>query len=180
MKFCAHCGAELVKDAKFCVYCGNEIKILEEQPEKIFTTVVNEPEKEAVNEPINEAQNEAEKSAPESQQAYTEPPKSRPVYHAEPPKKEVSKSDAITSMVFGILSIFMAIFAVYPFVGFLFMGTSLAFIIVSKKKRNAYVREAGEDMGFSRAGKITSTVAIPLLCFFTLYGLVFTLTILLA
>ena len=172
MKFCAHCGAELVKDAKFCVYCGNEIKILEEQPKKIFTTVVNEPEKEAVN--------EAEKSAPKSQQAYTEPPKSRPVYHAEPPKKEVSKSDAITSMVFGILSIFMAIFALYPFAGFLFMGTSLAFIIVAKKKRNAYVREAGEDMGFSRAGKITSTVAIPLLCFFTLYGLVFTLTILLA
>lgn len=172
MKFCAHCGAELVKDAKFCVYCGNEIKILEEQPKKIFTTVVNEPEKEAVN--------EAEKSARESQQAYTEPPKSRPVYHAEPPKKEVSKSDAITSMVFGILSIFMAIFALYPFAGFLFMGTSLAFIIVAKKKRNAYVREAGEDMGFSRAGKITSTVAIPLLCFFTLYGLVFTLTILLA
>ena len=172
MKFCAHCGAELVKDAKFCVYCGNEIKILEEQPEKIFTTVVNESE--------GKAQNEAEKSAPESQQAYTEPPKSRPVYHAEPPKKEVSKSDAITSMVFGILSIFMAIFALYPFAGFLFMGTSLAFIIVAKKKRNAYVREAGEDMGFSRAGKITSTVAIPLLCFFTLYGLVFTLTILLA
>ena len=172
MKFCAHCGAELVKDAKFCVYCGNEIKILEEQPEKIFTTVVNESE--------GKAQNEAEKSAPESQQAYTEPPKSRPVYYAEPPKKEVSKSDAITSMVFGILSIFMAIFALYPFIGFLFMGTSLAFIIVAKKKRNAYVREAGEDMGFSRAGKITSTVAIPLLCFFTLYGLVFTLTILLA
>ena len=172
MKFCAHCGAELVKDAKFCVYCGNEIKILEEQPEKIFTTVVNEAE--------GKAQNEAEKSARESQQAYTEPPKSRPVYHAEPPKKEVSKSDAITSMVFGILSIFMAIFALYPFAGFLFMGTSLAFIIVAKKKRNAYVREAGEDMGFSRAGKITSTVAIPLLCFFTLYGLVFTLTILLA
>ena len=171
MKFCAHCGAELVKDAKFCVYCGNEIKILEEQPEKIFTTVVNEP--------INENANEAEKSAPEAEQAYTEPPKSRPVYHAEPPKKEVSKSDAITSMVFGILSIFMAIFAIYPFVGFLFMGTSLAFIIVAKKKRNAYVREAGEDMGFSRAGKITSTVAIPLLCFFTLYGLVFTLVLLL-
>ncbi len=168
MKFCAHCGAELVKDAKFCVYCGNEIKILEEQPEKIFTTVVNEP--------INEAEN----SAPKAEQAYTEPPKSRPVYHAEPPKKEVSKSDAITSMVFGILSIFMAIFAIYPFVGFLFMATSLAFIIVAKKKRNAYVREAGEDMGFSRAGKITSTVAIPLLCFFTLYGLVFTLALLLA
>ena len=179
MKFCAHCGAELVKDAKFCVYCGNEIKILEEQPEKIFTTVVNEPEKEAVNESEGNAQNEAEKSAPEAEQAYTEPPKSRPVYQAEPPKKEVSKSDAITSMVFGILSIFMAIFAIYPFVGFLFMGTSLAFIIVAKKKRNAYVREAGEDMGFSRAGKITSTVAIPLLCFFTLYGLVFTLALLL-
>ena len=172
MKFCAHCGAELVKDAKFCVYCGNEIKILEEQPEKIFTTVVNEP--------INENANEAEKSAPKTEQAYTEPPKSRPVYHAEPPKKEVSKSDAIISMVFGILSIFMAIFALYPFIGFLFMGTSLAFIIVAKKKRNAYVREAGEDMGFSRAGKITSTVAIPLLCFFTLYGLVFTLALLLA
>jgi hypothetical protein len=71
-----------------------------------------------------------------------------------------------------------------PRLGFLVssgnIDSMVAHYTVSKKKRNAYVREAGEDMGFSRAGKITSTVAIPLLCFFTLYGLAFTLTILLA
>jgi hypothetical protein len=168
MKFCAHCGAELVKDAKFCVYCGNEIKILEEQPEKIFTTVVNEPEKEAVNESEGKAQNEAEKSAPESQQAYTEP------------KEQVSGADAIPSMVFGILSVIFSFFCMYFVVGFVFMGLSIAFVCAAKSIRRRFVRVYGMDNGFSRAGSITSTVAIPLLSFFSFIGTLFTLAVIFA
>ncbi|MBE6624985.1 MAG: zinc ribbon domain-containing protein [Ruminococcaceae bacterium] len=173
-KFCSQCGAELLVDAKFCVYCGSAIANPRTEDEKIYTTAVNDEHK---------AQGEAEKekSGAEAQGAsFTPPPvNERPVYHAEPPKKVVSKSDAITSMVFGILSIFMGIFALYPFAGFFFMGASIAFIIVAKKKRKAYLGDAEVDCGFSRAGKITSTVAIPVLSFFSIYGLAFTIAIIL-
>ena len=171
-KFCSQCGAELLVDAKFCVYCGSAVKNPRTEDEKIYTTVANDEHK---------AQCEAEKSWAEAQGASVTPPpvNERPVYHAEPPKKVVSKSDAITSMVFGILSIFMGIFAIYPFACFLFMGASIAFIIVAKKKRKAYLGEAEVDCGFSRAGKITSTVAIPVLSFFSIYGLAFTIAIIL-
>ena len=166
-KFCSQCGAELLVDAKFCVYCGSAIANPRTEDEKIYTTAVNDEPK-------------AQESGAEAQAGFTPPPvNERPVYHAEPPKKVVSKSDAITSMVFGILSIFMGIFALYPFACFLFMGASIAFIIVAKKKRKAYLGEAEVDCGFSRAGKITSTVAIPVLSFFSIYGLAFTIAIIL-
>ncbi len=96
------------------------------------------------------------------------------------PKKEVSKADSISSMVFGAMSPFFSIFCMFPFIGILFIGLTITFIVLAKSRRNRYVREAGEDNGFSRAGKITSTVAIPLTCFFSLYFLAFTLGIIFA
>ena len=161
-KFCSQCGAELLVDAKFCVYCGSAIANPRTEDEKIYTTAVNDEPK-------------AQESGAEAQAGFTPPPvNERPVYHAEPPKV-VSPKDAITSMVFGIVSIFMAIFSIYPFAIIAFMPASIIFICLAKVKARRYLREAGREIGFARAGRITSTVAIPLLSFFSIYGLAFTI-----
>lgn len=88
--------------------------------------------------------------------------------------KEVSKKNSILSMIFSIIGIFFSIFAIYPFAGIVFMFVGVIFTALSKKRRKAYIAEAGCDNGFSRAGKIVSTVAIPLIIVFTIIGLVLT------
>lgn len=96
------------------------------------------------------------------------------------PKKAVDKSDSIMSMVFGAIAPLFAVLSIIPFAGFICMGIAITFIALAKSKRNLYVRQAGQDNGFSRAGKIVSTVSIPLTCFFSMYCLIFTLVILFA
>ena len=159
MKYCAHCGAELVAGAKFCVYCGNQVPVTEdknEQQEPIFvnsTPVTN-------NEPKAEQKEAPKAAAPKSE-----------------PQSQVSGADAVPSMVFGILSVFMAFFSMYPILGFIFTGLAIAFICVAKSVRRRFVRDYGMDNGFSRAGSITSTVAIPLVSFFSFIGTLFSLVI---
>lgn len=94
-------------------------------------------------------------------------------YVSEAPK-EVSKKNSILSMVFSIIGMFFSIFAVYPIAGFIFMVPGIVFTALAKGKRNSYVREAGSDNGFSRAGGIVSTIAIPVLIVFALLGLFIT------
>ena len=88
-----------------------------------------------------------------------------------------SKELSIASMVYAAISPLFAIFSMIPFLGFIFIALSITFISLAKSKRNAYVRLAGKDNGFSRAGKIVSTVAIPITCFFSIYCIAFTLAI---
>ena len=59
-------------------------------------------------------------------------------------------------------------------VGIIFLIPAIVFIIISKKQRNNYVSQAGKDNGFSRAGKILSTIAIPVTIFFGIIGLMIT------
>lgn len=159
MKYCAHCGAELVKDAKFCVYCGNAVQTIEEKTEQepIFVNST----------PVHEEEPRVEQR---------EAPRAAPAQNTEP-KKQVSGADAIPSMVFGILSVILSFFCMYPVVGFVFTGLLIAFVCVAKSIRRRFVRDYGMDNGFSRAGSITSTVAIPLISLSSFIGTIFTIAV---
>ena len=88
--------------------------------------------------------------------------------------QQVSKKSSILSLVFGALSLFFGIFSVYIMiygVGIIFLIPAIIFIIIAKKQRNNYVSQAGADNGFSRAGGILSTIAIPVTIVFALIGL---------
>ncbi len=131
----------------FCRYCGNSVK----EEDRFCNNCGARVEVE------NVQSNEQEYTS-----TYTEP------------VKEVSKRNSILSMIFSIVGISLSVFSIYPIIGFMFAIPSIIFTAVAKGKRNSYVREAGQDNGFSRAGSIVSTVAIPLIIVFSIFGLLLT------
>lgn len=92
-------------------------------------------------------------------------------------KKEVSKSPAVSAMVFSIVSLITSIFCYIPVVFFVFSVISFIFIVVARSNRTSYVRLAEEENGFTRTANICTIVAIPLTIFFTILGIVLTVAI---
>ncbi len=116
----------------------------------------------------------ASRTAQQPQQTYQtfQQPMNQAYYQPQP--QPVSKKGSILSLVFGALSLLFGILSIYIMlagVGIIFLIPAIVFIIVSKKQRNNYVRQAGQDNGFSRAGGILSTIAIPVTIVFALIGL---------
>lgn len=109
-------------------------------------------------------------STQQSYQTFQQPQQTY-TYTSQP--QQVSKKSSILSLVFGALSLFFGICSFYIMmfgVGIIFLIPAIVFIIISKKQRNNYVSQAGKDNGFSRAGKILSTIAIPVTIIFALIG----------
>lgn len=83
---------------------------------------------------------------------------------AEPVKAErepISKKNSIMSMVFGIVALGFAFSSYSAIACFIFIPAAIVFLALGFKKRNAFVEEAGRDNAFSKIGKITSIISIP-------------------
>ena len=103
-----------------------------------------------------------------------EEPQFTPTYQTqtyETVKPAVSKKNSIFSLVFGVVSVFCAVFSWYPF--FILTVPAIIFLCLAKSKRNKYVEEAGEENGFAKAGRILSTVAIPLTAVLSIFSIYF-------
>lgn len=77
------------------------------------------------------------------------------------PKPQVSKKNSIMSMVFGLVALEMGSCAIIPFSGIIFMIIGIVFSVLGKRKSAEYIQEAGEPNTFSKVGKITATIALP-------------------
>ena len=153
-RFCPNCGAEVEGGARFCVMCGSALE-----------------EKKPV-EPVAEPAVEQAEPVAEPQPTYN--------YYQEPgaqPKAPVSKKNSIISMVFGLVALELGAMAFMPIYAFIFFPVALVFAILGMKKSGQYTTEAGEPNVFSRIGKITSIISIPLSAVFGLVGLILTLAL---
>ena len=80
------------------------------------------------------------------------------------------------SMVFGIVAIYFGIFALYPLLGLIaFMPAFIVFTALSKKFARKHIGLGYPQNGFYKAGKIVSTVAIPLGAVFSFFGFLMTI-----
>ena len=81
--------------------------------------------------------------------------------YAEPVKeKKISKSLSIQAMIFGIVALVMAA-SCFSYSFIVCLPVALVFANLSKKRRAAWIDLAGADNGFTKAGNITSKIAIP-------------------
>lgn len=171
-KFCPHCGAEL-KKKQACASCGSEIDEGARFCPRCGTkTGEGSKPEEARQEPspvYNQPMQAHAPVRPVYEQPVYEPPVNAPV---EQKPKNVSKKNSILSMAFGIASVFCGLFSWYYICPFIFIAGSIIFGSLSNSKREAYLREAGEQNGFTRAGKITTIVSIPLTIVFGIIGIV--------
>ena len=158
--FCPNCGAEVEGGARFCVMCGSALE--EKKPvEPVAEPAVEQAEPEVQAEPVAEPQ-----------PTYN--------YYQEPgaqPKAPVSKKNSIISMVFGLVALELGAMAFMPIYAFIFFPVALVFAILGMKKSGQYTTEAGEPNVFSRIGKITSIISIPLSAVFGLVGLILTIAL---
>ncbi len=133
----------------FCTHCGNNVNDTDKFCGSCGASV------------NTSAQAQPQAPQYQTQQAY---------YNPQPQPQNVSKKDSIMSLIFGGLSIFFGIFSMYPF--FIFLVPAIICTSIAKRKRNSYVAQAGCDNGFSKAGRILSTIAIPVTIFFGIIGLI--------
>lgn len=165
---CKNCNFEIDDSALFCPKCGTKTE--REEKKTVFCTGCGKQ--------LNE--NDAFCSSCGKKQGAQEqaPTYSQPVYAptvnatAEQKPKNVSKKNSILSMAFGIASVFCGLFSWYYICPFIFIAGSIIFGTLSNSKREEYLREAGEQNGFTRAGKITTIVSIPLTIVFGIIGIV--------
>lgn len=149
-RFCPNCGEAVEADARFCIKCGNALEA--QEPEQ--APVVEEK-------PVAEA---------------------TPTYNyyqdaQEAPKAPVSKKNSIISMVFGLVSLEVGAMAIMPIYVFMFLPIAIVFSILGMKKSGQYTTEAGAPNAFSRVGKITSIIALPLSIVFGIIGLILTIAL---
>ncbi|MBQ7906677.1 MAG: zinc ribbon domain-containing protein [Clostridia bacterium] len=147
-KFCPHCGYEMKKET-LCKGCGQKLA----EGTRFCPSCGTKAQETQGQEPPRPAQQ------PASEQPASEP-------------KAVSKKNSILSMAFGIASVFCGLFSWYYICPFIFIAGSIIFGSLSNSKREAYIREAGEPNGFTKAGKITTTVSIPVTIVFGIIGVV--------
>ena len=83
-------------------------------------------------------------------------------------------------MIFGISAIELAVFSFFPIFGIFFLGASITLIVLSFTMRSKFLSQYGIENGFTRAGRICSVVAIPVVSFFGLYGMIFNFVLLFA
>lgn len=156
---CVTCGRELDEGAKFCPQCGTKTgeSSSPAEPRQESNPVYNQPmQPHAPVRPVYE------------QPVYTPPVNEQSVQKP----RNVSKKNSVLSMAFGIASLFCGLFSWYYICPFIFIAGSIIFGSLSNSKREAYIREAGEQNGFTRAGKITTTISIPVTIVLGIIGVI--------
>ena len=98
-------------------------------------------------------------------------------YQENKPNPEVSKKNSIISMIFGLLSLEFAATAITPIMGFVFLICAIVFSVIAKRKSTQYIDEAGAQNAFTKVGRITATIAIPVSIVFGVIGLILTVAL---
>jgi hypothetical protein len=161
-KYCKNCFATLEDDAKFCTACGAPVENEPKVEEKPAQPKLSDEDIARIL-----AQKEAEMAA--------QNPQRNDYYQAAPsnePDPSVSKKNAIMSMIFGLLSLEFAVTAITPITGFVFLICAIVFSVIAKRKSTQYIDEAGAQNAFTKVGRITATIAIPVSIVFTFLGFI--------
>ena len=162
-KYCKSCFATIEDDAKFCTACGAPVENEPKVEEKPAQPKLSDEDIARIL-----AQKEAEMAA--------QNPQRNDYYQAAPsnePDPSVSKKNAIMSMIFGILSLEFGASAILSgLASILFMVIGIVFSIIAKRKSTYYIREAGAPNAFTKVGRITATIAIPVSIVFGLLGFI--------
>lgn len=165
---CKNCNFEINEGALFCPKCGTKVEREENRP--MFCAGCGKPlnENDAFCSGCGKKQGAEEQVPTYSQPVYAPPVNPQP----EQKPKSVSKKNSVLSMAFGIASLFCGLFSWYYICPFIFIAGSIIFGSLSNSKREAYLKEAGEPNGFVRAGKITTTISIPVTIVLGIIGVV--------
>lgn len=135
MAFCRNCGNQLADGALFCNKCGT----------KVAAAPQASSAQPASAQPVNQQYSYDNASA----------------YVSTNDAAAQNKGKAIISLIFGIVALLFAILSWYPFACFFFFPAAIVFLCIAKAKRNAYIRNVGQDNGMAKAGNICATIAIP-------------------
>lgn len=84
---------------------------------------------------------------------------------------EVSKKNAITSFVLGIVAARGVILSMFPYICFIFFPIFLILSILGMNKARQYKKESGKDIVFSKIGRIVSNVTFFLSIIFFFIGI---------
>lgn len=136
--FCPYCGGQLDDGASFCKFCGKQ--------------VVNQSAKEQYEASQNQYYSNA--SAPQKEPSVP--------YYAPQPVPQISKKNAIMSMIFGLIGLEFSAFWIFPIVGWIIGVPSIVFGILAFKKSKAYISESGSDIAFCKVGRITARIGFIL------------------
>lgn len=166
-KYCKSCFATVQDDAKFCTACGAPI---EEEPKEEAKEEEAPKYTDADIERIL-AQKEAEL------QAKQEPKYDYYQSDAPQPKPEVSKKNSIISMIFGLVALEFAVTSIIPIYAIVFMVVGIVFSVLAKRKSTQYIEEAGAPNAFTKVGRITATIALPVSIVFGVIGLILTIAL---
>ena len=118
-----------------------------------------------------------------STQAYLQDTQGAPsyVYYQQQPRAKYNLKNSIMSMAFGGAALEFSVMSFFPFLGLLlFLPSFITFTVLSKKYARMHLELGYPQNGFVKAGKILSTVAIPLGAFYSFYGLIVTLLFIVA
>lgn len=112
-----------------------------------------------------------------STQAYPQDTQGAPSYvYYQQPRPKYNLKNSIMSMAFGGAALEFSVMSFIPFLGlFMFLPAFITFCVLSKKYARMHLEQGYPQNGFCKAGKILSTVAIPLGVVYGLYGLMFML-----
>lgn len=117
-----------------------------------------------------------------STQACAQDTQGAPSYvYYQQPRPKYNLKNSIMSMAFGGAALEFSVMSFFPFLGLLlFLPTFITFTVLSKKYARMHLELGYPQNGFYKAGKILSTVAIPLGAFYSFYGLIVTLLFIVA
>lgn len=156
--YCPNCGATIRAGSDTCQYCGTKV-ICQQAPTQEYQAY-NQP-----NQGYGMPQNNYQ---PNYQNGYNP-------YYQPRPRPRYNLKYSIMSMVFGIVAIYFGIFALYPLLGLIaFMPAFIVFTALSKKFARKHIGLGYPQNGFYKAGRIVSTVAIPLGAVFSFFGFILT------
>lgn len=112
-----------------------------------------------------------------STQACAQDTQGAPSYvYYQQPRQKYNLKNSIMSMAFGGAALEFSVMSFIPFFGlFMFLPAFITFCALSKKYARMHLEQGYPQNGFCKAGKILSTVAIPLGVVYGLYGLMFML-----
>ena len=156
MKYCGYCGAKLQDEFKFCSSCGKAVELSKTDDEV------------AQSEPLAvecEAENEQSSSA-QVNVAILEKEAEREC------KKVPRLKYSIMGFAFGVGGLLSAIYCLIPLLNlFVFLPAFIVLTALSKKFLRKHIALDNRENGFYKAGKVVSTVAIPLGCVFPFLGI---------
>ncbi len=163
--YCPNCGAMMRAGFDTCQYCGTKV-ICQQAPTQEYQA--NNQPNQGYGMPQNNYQ-------PNYQSGYN-PNAYNPYYPQRPPRPKYNLQFSIMSMVFAIVALYFGIFAFFPLFGIIaFMPIFIVFTSLSRKYARKH-RVLGYPLnGFYKAGRIVSTVAIPIGAVFSFFGFLMTI-----